>query len=37
MCVRLSTARNTGHGRLCGELDEQVGAFLNRPIEGDWA
>ena len=23
--------------RLCAELDERVGAFLNRPIEGDWA
>ena len=22
--------------RLCAELDERVGAFLNRPIEGDW-
>jgi putative transposase len=22
--------------RLCGELDERVGAFLARPIEGDW-
>ena len=22
--------------RLCGELDERVGAFLNRPNEGDW-
>jgi putative transposase len=22
--------------RLCGELDERVHAFLNRPIEGDW-
>jgi putative transposase len=22
--------------RLCGELDERVGTFLNRPIEGDW-
>jgi putative transposase len=22
--------------RLCGELDEQVGAFLSRQIEGDW-
>jgi transposase-like protein len=22
--------------RLCGELDERVGAFLNRPIEGEW-
>jgi putative transposase len=22
--------------RLCVELDERVGAFLNRPIEGDW-
>ena len=22
--------------RLCGELDERVGAFLNRQIEGDW-
>ena len=23
--------------RLCAELDERVGAFLNRQIEGDWA
>ena len=22
--------------RLCGELDERLGPFLNRPIEGDW-
>ena len=22
--------------RRCAELDERVGAFLNRPIEGDW-
>jgi putative transposase len=22
--------------RLCGEIDERVHAFLNRPIEGDW-
>ena len=22
--------------RLCGEIDERVSAFLNRPIEGDW-
>jgi putative transposase len=22
--------------RLCGEIDERVGVFLNRPIEGDW-
>ena len=22
--------------RLCGELDERVGTFLNRQIEGDW-
>jgi transposase-like protein len=22
--------------RLCEEIDERVGAFLNRPIEGDW-
>ncbi len=22
--------------RLCAELDERVGAFLNRQIEGDW-
>jgi len=22
--------------RLCGETDERVGAFLTRPIEGDW-
>src|SRR6201990_1486161 len=23
-------------GRLCGEIDEKVKAFLDRPIEGDW-
>ena len=23
--------------RLCVELDERIGAFLNRQIEGDWA
>ena len=22
--------------RLCEEIDERVGAFLNRPLEGDW-
>ena len=22
--------------RVCGELDQRVGAFINRPIEGDW-
>ena len=22
--------------RLCQEIDERVGAFLDRPIEGDW-
>ena len=22
--------------RLCGEIDERVQAFLNRPIDGDW-
>src|SRR5512144_1891584 len=22
--------------RLCKEIDERVGAFLNRPLEGDW-
>ena len=22
--------------RLCGEIDERVGAFLSRPIEGEW-
>jgi putative transposase len=22
--------------RLCGEIDDRVGAFLNRPIEGEW-
>lgn len=22
--------------RLCGEIDDRVGAFLNRPLEGDW-
>ena len=22
--------------RLCGEIDEKVQGFLNRPLEGDW-
>ena len=22
--------------RLCQDIDERVGAFLNRPLEGDW-
>ena len=22
--------------RLCTEIDERIGAFLNRPLEGDW-
>ena len=22
--------------RLCGEIDERINAFLERPIEGDW-
>ena len=22
--------------RLCGEIDERVDAFLNRPLEGEW-
>jgi transposase-like protein len=22
--------------RLCGEIDERVNSFLNRPLEGDW-
>jgi transposase-like protein len=22
--------------KLCKEIDERVGAFLNRPLEGDW-
>lgn len=22
--------------RLCGEIDERVGAFPNRPLEGEW-
>src|SRR5437762_13633008 len=22
--------------RLCGEIDDKVAAFLNRPLEGDW-
>jgi transposase-like protein len=22
--------------RLCGEIDERVNTFLNRPLEGDW-
>jgi len=31
-----STPSKSQVSRLCGELDERVGAFLNRPIEGDW-
>jgi transposase-like protein len=23
--------------RLCHDIDERVGAFLNRPLEGDWS
>jgi len=22
--------------RLCGEIDDKIGSFLNRPLEGDW-
>ena len=22
--------------RLCGEIDERVNTFLNRPLEGEW-
>jgi transposase-like protein len=22
--------------RLCAEIDDKIGAFLNRPLEGDW-
>ena len=22
--------------RLCGEIDDKIAAFLNRPLEGDW-
>jgi transposase-like protein len=22
--------------RLCGEIDDKVQTFLNRPLEGDW-
>jgi len=25
-----------GVSRLCGEIDDKVAAFLNRPLEGDW-
>jgi putative transposase len=33
--------RDDGHlenqvSRLCGEIDERVNTFLNRPLEGDW-
>ena len=23
--------------RLCGEIDDKVQTFLNRPLEGDWS
>jgi transposase-like protein len=29
-------AGRRGVSRLCEEIDERVGAFLNRPLEGDW-
>jgi len=38
--IRLPKARRPagrrGVSRLCEEIDERVGAFLNRPLEGDW-
>jgi putative transposase len=27
---------NSQVSRLCGEIDERVDAFLNRPLEGEW-
>ena len=32
----MSGVSKTQVSRLCAELDERVGAFLNRPIEGEW-
>jgi transposase-like protein len=32
----MSGASKSQVSRRCGELDERAGAFLNRPIEGDW-
>ncbi len=39
--MRLESCRLTGISKsqvslLCGEIDERVGAFLNRPLEGEW-
>ena len=28
--------RKAGVSRLCGEIDDKIAAFLNRPLEGDW-
>ena len=32
----MSGVSKSEFSRLCAELDERLGAFLNRPIEGDW-
>jgi len=32
----MSATSKSQVSRLCTEIDERVGAFLNRPIEGDW-
>lgn len=32
----MSAVSKTQVSRLCTELDERVGNFLNRPIDGDW-
>ena len=29
-------AAQAGVSRLCGEIDDKVAAFLNRPLEGEW-
>jgi putative transposase len=33
---RPGRTRGSQVSRLCAEIDERVGAFLDRPIEGDW-
>jgi putative transposase len=32
----MSGISNSQASRLCGEIDDRVKTFLNRPLEGDW-
>lgn len=34
--LRMSCVPKSQVSQLCGEVDERVAAFLNRPIEGEW-